>query len=263
MRFGRQLCGDLDAASAREWLVADGTGGYAMGTVAGLRTRRYHGIHVVATQPPRRMLGLAALDPMLVIGDARIRLAVHEWTSGAIDPTGHLLLSSFELEDGLPRWRWAIGDVIVERELAPLRTHPGIVVVYRLVRAPAPLRLELATLTTWRDANGESDGNGSPRVEHLRDGYVFEDAYRVSGPGFTPAGEWYRGVRYREEAARGLPDSEDLWHAGTFACRAPPRGDSERRDLGDSARRRTSSWTAGDHGRTGTRTRTHRPRPKP
>src|SRR5438045_9539342 len=70
MRFGPQLCGDLDAASAREWLVADGLGGFAMGTVSGLRTRRYHGLLVVATSSPGgRMLGLAALDPVLVLGD--------------------------------------------------------------------------------------------------------------------------------------------------------------------------------------------------
>ena len=39
MRFGRQVTGDLGAAAAREWLVGDGLGGFAMGTVAGLRTR--------------------------------------------------------------------------------------------------------------------------------------------------------------------------------------------------------------------------------
>ena len=86
MRFGPQLCGDLDAASAREWLVADGVGGFAMGTVSGLRTRRYHGLLVVATAPPGgRMLGLAALDPVLVLGDRRVRLAIHEWATGAVD----------------------------------------------------------------------------------------------------------------------------------------------------------------------------------
>ena len=68
LRFGRQLCGALEESSTREWLLADGTGGYAMGTVAGLRTRRYHGLLVVATEPPGgRMLALAALDPVLVL----------------------------------------------------------------------------------------------------------------------------------------------------------------------------------------------------
>jgi predicted glycogen debranching enzyme len=71
-------------------------------------------------------------------------------------------------------------------------------------------------LGTWRDAHGERFASAAPELETLPDGYVFERAYRVSGPGFTPSGEWYVGVRYREEAARGLNDHEDLWCAGTF-----------------------------------------------
>jgi predicted glycogen debranching enzyme len=223
MRFGPQICGDLDAAASREWLVADGLGGFAMGTVAGLRTRRYHGLQVVATAPPGgRMLGLAALDAVLVVGDARIRLAVHEWASGVIDPAGNALLASFDLEDGVPRWRWQIGDVVLERELAAVHGRPAVVVRHRLVGAPGPVRLELAALATWRDAHGERFDDGAPEVEALADGFVFENAYRVAGPGFAPAGEWYRGVRYREEAARGLNDREDLWLAGTFSAELEP-----------------------------------------
>src|SRR5256885_13187688 len=119
MFFGAGVCGNLEEASSREWLVADGVGGYAMGTVGGLRTRRYHGLQIVATGgPSRRMLGLASLDPVLVIGDARLRLGVHEWKSGTVDPAGNELLARFDLEDGIPRWRWQVGDVLVERELA-------------------------------------------------------------------------------------------------------------------------------------------------
>ena len=223
MRFGRQLCGDLAAASAREWLVADGCGGFAMGTVGGLRTRRYHGLLVVATRPPgARMLGLAALDPVLAIGDARIRLAVHEWRDGTVDPRGNVQIASFELEDGVPRWRWQIGDVILEREIAAVHGRPAIAVVHRIVAAPGPTRLELAALGTWRDAHGERFAGAAPDVEHLADGYLFEGAYRVEGPGFRPGGDWYMGVRYREEAARGLQEHEDLWYAGTFAAELAP-----------------------------------------
>src|SRR5438874_7390595 len=219
MRFGRQLCGDLDSASTREWLVTDGLGGFAMGTVGGLRTRRYHGLLVVATQPPGgRMLGLAALDPVLTVGDAHLRLAVHEWADGSIDPAGNVHLAAFELADGLPRWRWQIGDVILERELACFHGRPSVAVVHRLLAAPAPVRVELAALGTWRDAHGERHAAGAPAVETVVDGFVFEGAYRVAGPGFAPAGEWYAGVHYREEAARGLNADEDLWHAGTFSA---------------------------------------------
>jgi len=49
IRLGPQACGSLHESSRREWLVADGLGGFAMGTVSGLRTRRYHGLLIVAT----------------------------------------------------------------------------------------------------------------------------------------------------------------------------------------------------------------------
>ena len=133
IEFGRQVCGSLSEASAREWLVTDGLGGYAMGTVAGLRTRRYHGLLMVAGDAAngadagvsRRMLGLAAVDPTLVIGDRRIRLATHEWASGVVDPAGHVELESFTLTLGIPKWRWVIGDITFEREIAMVHGRPG------------------------------------------------------------------------------------------------------------------------------------------
>src|SRR4051794_13306607 len=142
--FGRQVTGDLDAASAREWLVTDGLGGYAMGTVGGLATRRYHGLLMVATEPPSgRMLGLAALDPVLTIGTTQVRLGTHEWSDGTVGPAGYKHLESFELRDGLPSWRWAVGDVRLEAELAMMHGHPAVGVVYRLARAPGPVRLDI------------------------------------------------------------------------------------------------------------------------
>ena len=132
--LGPQACGTLEESSRREWLVADGLGGYAMGTVAGLRTRRYHGLLVVASAgPSARMLGLAALDPVLVVGDARHRLACDEWASGVVDPPGYELLVSFELDRGVPRWRWQVGDVVLEREVSMAHGHNAVGVVHRLV----------------------------------------------------------------------------------------------------------------------------------
>ncbi len=52
IEFGREICGNLDIAESREWLVTNGIGGYASGTVAGLLTRRYHGLLVAALKPP-------------------------------------------------------------------------------------------------------------------------------------------------------------------------------------------------------------------
>src|SRR5206468_8424980 len=101
--FGTQVAADLAAGAEREWLVPDGLGGYAMGTVSGLRTRRYHALQVVSDPvPAARRVGLVSLDPVLTLpSGARIELGVHEWVSGAIAPHGHELLERFELREGL------------------------------------------------------------------------------------------------------------------------------------------------------------------
>jgi predicted glycogen debranching enzyme len=221
--FGPQVAAGLAEGTAREWLVADGSGGYAMGTVAGLCTRRYHGLLVVSgdTAPGAglavRHVGLVSLDPVLTLpSGAQVRLGTHEWASGAVQPAGHAHLEAFDLDDGLPRWRWRIGDVVLERQLAMAHGRPCVAVVDRLV-AGGPVHVALDAVCTWRDAHGERHAGGPPpRMESTVDGVLVDGAYRLAGPGWRATGVWWRGAYRREEAARGLAPVEDLWHAGRF-----------------------------------------------
>ena len=217
--FGPQTCGSLDDGASREWLLTDGIGGFAMGTASGLRTRRYHGLLVVATDPPLgRQLGLASLDPVLVLpSGARVALGVHEWSGGSVAPRGHELLESFTIVDGLPRWRWRVGDVVLERTLAMQHGTPSLAVVHRLLAGPG-VRLELQALCTWRDAHGERHAGGPLLSQQVSGGAVIENSYRLRGPGWEPTGEWYLGVHARAEAERGLNADEDLWFAGRFSA---------------------------------------------
>ncbi|GAB1690659.1 amylo-alpha-1,6-glucosidase [Krasilnikovia sp. M28-CT-15] len=236
--FGPQVCGRIEESSVREWLVPDGCGGYAMGTVGGLRTRRYHGLLMVAGRPiASRRLGLAALDAVITMpSGALVRLGTHEWADGAIAPRGHELMAGFDLVDGVPRWRWRIGDVVLERELAMSHGSPSLGVVHRLLTG-GPVSLRLEALVTWRDGHaGRTAADGPPPVvAEAEGGCVVSDAFRLRGPDFRAAGQWYRGVHYREEAARGFTPTEDLWYAG--ACHA------ELRRPGDTTE--VSAW-AGD-----------------
>ncbi|RLK12600.1 putative glycogen debranching enzyme [Micromonospora sp. M71_S20] len=228
IRFGPQVCGDLTGGAAREWLVTDGLGGYATGTVSGLRTRRYHGLLVVAGETPAsRRVGLVGLDPAVLFpSGARVRLGAHEWASGDVDPRGFELLERFDLTDGLPRWRWRIGDVVIERELAMTHGRSCVAVVHRLVSG-GPVRLDLAAVCTWRDAHGERRADGpDPRVEPVPGGAVVEGAFRLAGPDWTPQGQWWLGAHHREEAARGLNPDEDLWYAGRFSGGLERPGDT-------------------------------------
>jgi predicted glycogen debranching enzyme len=249
--FGPHACASSTGRET-EWLVTDGVGGFAMGTVSGLRTRRYHALlvapghtadhgpglgpgrgrtaqHALApaepgrsTHPggtPARKVGLVALDPTVALrSGATVALAVHEWVSGAINPQGHHHLERFDLVDGLPRWRWRIGEVVVERELAMVYGRPAVAVVHRLLSGPA-VRLSLTALCTWRAVDGERDHRGPrPRVTTTADGAVVEGAYRLAGPGWRTGGDWYLGAYARQEAERGLNAVEDLWAAGSFTA---------------------------------------------
>ncbi|MEV6301571.1 glycogen debranching enzyme N-terminal domain-containing protein [Actinoplanes sp. NPDC051861] len=217
--FGPQVCGSLavDAGGGREWLVTDGLGGFASGTVSGLRTRPSHALLTVGDHA-----ALAALDLTVTLPTGtRITLFTHQWESGAIDPAGHRFLETFTLASGLPRWRWRIGDVVIERELALRNGHPSLAVVHRVVSAPEPVGLAVAAMCTWRETDGVRHASDPPPVaEPVADGVVIEDAYRLAGPGWQPGGFWHLGVRAGDHA-------EDLWLAGTFFQQTGPGGGME------------------------------------
>jgi predicted glycogen debranching enzyme len=224
-RYGPGVLGQLDRAATLEWLIADGRGGYAMGTAAGLRTRRYHGLLVVSTEvPARRMMALASLDPIVMIGTSQIRLYTHQWASGVVDPVGHERLASFVVVDGLPCWQWRLGEMVLERRIAMPHGESTVVVTHTL-RSGGPVELLVEPLCTWRDAHGERHARDGLQVAPAADGFVVEDAYRVAGPGFEPDAAWYEGVYHREEAARELVATEDLLRAGRFR---------QRLEIGDS-----------------------------
>ncbi len=190
-----------------------------MGTVSGLRTRRYHALLVPSgAHPGDRQVGLVSLDPVVEINGSHWSLGVHEWATGAISPKGYELLESFAYEDGLPRWRWRIGDTVIERRIAMAHGRSAVGVTHRLIAGP-PITLTLNALGTWRNCHGERYASGpAPTMAATTDGVVVDDAYRIAGPGFTVDGNWYLGAHLREEAARGLNANEDLWSIGRFTA---------------------------------------------
>src|SRR5438094_7546522 len=101
LRLDRSVCGDLDAALQREWLETNGIGGFASSTIAGLNTRRYHGLLVAATKPPvGRMVLLSKIEETLVIGGRRVDLSVNRYP-GVVHPQGHMHLKQFR-QDPFP-----------------------------------------------------------------------------------------------------------------------------------------------------------------
>ena len=97
--FGREIFSSLVTASDREWLVTNGIGGFASGTVAGLATRRYHGLLVAALKAPLgRTLLVAKFEESAQYGGTEYPLSTDRWADGTVGPRGFIYLERFRLE---------------------------------------------------------------------------------------------------------------------------------------------------------------------
>ena len=231
--FGRDICSDLDAAQAREWLVANGIGGYAMGTVGGPRTRAYHGLLVGALDPPLgRTLLVSHVDDTVEYHGRSFDLAVHRWGDGTVDPRGVVHLDRFRLDGTVPVWTYALGDALLEKRVWMEQGANTTYVQYRLPRAQAPATLRARTFVTHRDHHAPTRAdNWQMDVSGIDKGMRVK-AYDGATPIFlrsedasaTPAHTWYHDYALPVETDRGLPDREDLLHAATFEATLAPEG---------------------------------------
>jgi len=228
VQFGREICGDLGSAESREWLLTNGIGGYASGTVAGSQTRRYHGLLVAALQPPvGRTQLVSAVDEIVHYQGIEYSLATHRWASGAVDPRGFLLVEEFHLEGTSAVWSYALADALLEKRMWMRQGENTTYIQYTLVRGSGALDLGLKALVNYRDFHSLTHG-GSWRmkidpVEHGVSVQAFDGAapfYLNSDSGTCePRHEWYVGCYFREETARGLEDRDDRLFAALFRAK--------------------------------------------
>jgi predicted glycogen debranching enzyme len=228
MQFGREICGDLAAAESREWLVTNGIGGYASGTVAGSQTRRYHGLLIAALQPPvGRMHLVSAIDEIVHYAGANFSLATHRWASGAVDPQGFLSLEDFHLEGAVPVWTYALADSLLEKRVWMHQGENTTYIQYTLVRGSTSLEMELKALVNYRDFHsltraGDWRMNITPIEKGVRV-LAFDGAVPIylksSAATCEPRHDWYLGCYLGEETARGLDDREDRLFAALFRAK--------------------------------------------
>jgi predicted glycogen debranching enzyme len=225
VKFGREVCGNLDAAEAREWIVTNGIGGFASGTIAGCMTRRYHGLLIAALQPPVGRTHLVAyLDETVRYADTEYRLATTQWVSSAVDPRGFLNIQSFRLEGMTPVWTFALADALLEKRVLMRQGENTTYVEYKLLRGGAPIEVEMKALVNYRDFHASTHAtNWHMRIDPVENG-VMVVAFDGAAPFYLkceradcePRHEWYRGCFLPVEKERGLDDVEDHLFAALF-----------------------------------------------
>lgn len=235
---------DLDT---REWLLTNGLGSFASGTVCDAHTRTYHGWLIAALEPPsQRTLLLSRIDASLEVRGRVFEVGTNFWTSGAIAPMGYRLLQQF-LPDPVPTWIWSWNDWQLRRRLImphglvstagePPSFHNAILIDYHY-EGSEPALLQLRPMIGDRIFHYQQHADPDLHFSQLVESHcILLQAKSPAWVGtpwqlswsqgrYYPDGMWYWGYRYPEETRRGLSDREDLFTPGLLNVLLQP-GDS-------------------------------------
>ncbi len=225
---------DIDT---REWLLTNGLGSFASGTVCDARTRTYHGWLVAALDPPGgRTLLLSHLDASLEVAGTLWALSTNFWYGGKVDPLGYKLLQSFEV-DPVPKWAWGAQSWQLTRKLLmpyglveeDSTSNPKlcnrVLIQYQYEgRETATLRLRpvIGDRNFHHQQSAKEDLQFSQLVGQTQIYLQGIHAGQVGMPwqlqwskgNYQPDGTWYWNYYYPEENRRGLGDKEDLYSPG-------------------------------------------------
>ncbi|MGB3532730.1 MAG: amylo-alpha-1,6-glucosidase [Microcoleaceae cyanobacterium] len=230
---GREICCDLQMAQSREWLITNGIGGYASGTLAGVVTRRYHGLLVAALEPPLgRTLLVTKFDETIVYNDGLFPIYTNYWQDGTVDPLGYQQIEQFELQGTTPTWYFAIADARLEKRMWMQPGENTTYIQYTLRRGIYPLKLSIKTLINHRDYHHTTQATDWPlQVDTQPHGvklqgfptatavYILsEDEVKIS----QPQPRWYRGYDLAVERYRGQDHIEDHLHPLTLEATLEP-----------------------------------------
>lgn len=219
---------------AREWLQADGHGGYACGTAADVPTRRYHGWLVArSADSTRRHLMLARVGEVVVDGATETSLLATHWR-GEPAVQRPAVQVAFEHQPW-PTWDFVTGSARLRRELRMDGTR-GVVFVRYTNTGTKPLELHLLPMLSCRAHDALTFANGvlDPRIVRLAGGFRFQPYESLAPVTMTAAGpalrlqetaHWYHGVHLAEDERRGYECDEDQWNPCRFTVTLAPGAD--------------------------------------
>jgi predicted glycogen debranching enzyme len=233
LRFGTDVCGNLEIAQGKEWLETNGLGGFASSTIVGMNTRRYHGLLVAATKPPvGRLVMLSKVEETVVVGGQAFELGANRYP-GTTHPQGFQWLKEFRL-DPYPVFVYEVGGVEIVKTLCMVHGENTTVVRYEVRGGDAStVQLELRPLIAFRDYHSTTQANDALNREVKNEDGIVEVSPYYGLPvlhlghnaiAMESSGEWYRNFQYPAERERGLDYFEDLFQPCVlrFDLRAGP-----------------------------------------
>ena len=218
----------------KEWLVTNGLGGYASGTVSGGLTRRYHGLLIAALPTPfGRTMMFNHIGEQLRWPDGRLQPlhTIVDTPDGREFDTSHYL-AGFRLEAGLPVWTYDVDGVRFEKRVLMPYLQNTTHISYRML-SETPIRLELRPFVAFRL-------HEAPVSHPVQAPYTLQalgDRFEITpGGDLPPLRLFFYGsekaltiqpavvstVAYGLEHRRGYECCGDLWTPGYFRMMLGP-----------------------------------------
>lgn len=228
IQLDREITQDLERAARLEWMETNGLGGWAGTTVAGLNSRRSHGLLVAATPAGRQVL-LSRLDETLHVDGGSFDLGCNQFP-GTIAPQGFQHLASFT-QDLFPTFEYEAGGVRLRKTVAAVDGENTTLVLYEVLEAPGPFLLSLRPFVAARDLEALASANGEISQEtSFADGTLRLHPYaggpevflQVPGADFHANPQWWYRFEYEADRRRGQDFQEDLWTPGLFGRELGP-----------------------------------------
>jgi predicted glycogen debranching enzyme len=213
-------------STSHEWLEADGLGGFASGTVQGIRTRRYHALLLVATTPPTgRMVLVNGFDAWVETKEGKYDLSTQSYAPGILGGEGGKHLEAFDWSPW-PQWIYKLPDgTRIEQEVFAAKGAPTICLSWKILGPRRGARLFVRPFLSGRDYHSMHKANPAfnfePSVGQQR--VTWHPYTGVPGVAALTNGEyfheplWYYNFFYEEERARGLDCEEDLAAPGVLS----------------------------------------------
>jgi predicted glycogen debranching enzyme len=213
----------------REWLVTNGLGGYASGTISGVPTRRFHSFLTAALSDPQgRYVMLNQLSELVRLPDGSSqKIGGIQLVGGSLDLYGMSSLREFRLESGLPVWRYELANHVIEKTILMPYMSNTVHVGYRLVSGTGPVRLKIRVAVHFR-RHDASLSEGLPLDSYdLKASAGRIEIQGVSIPSlrlyvdggnsaFTIEAKLISNILYRIEEQRGYDSQGNLWSPGYF-----------------------------------------------
>lgn len=220
---------EQDALLKHEWLVTNGLGSYASGTISGVPTRRFHSLLTVALPDPLgRYVMLNQLSELVRFPDGSSqKIGGIELAGGSLDLHGMSSLREFRLDFGLPVWRYELANHVIEKWILMPYMSNTVHVGYRLVSGIGPVRLKIRVAVHFRRHEASLieglpvdsyDLKASAGRLEIHGFSIPPLGLYVDGenPAFTIESKRFSDILYRIEEQRGYEAQGNLWSPGYF-----------------------------------------------